>query len=922
MGSWKALAAGRVDESFLRQALEDRGASWETACHVTATASLARSIRTSGVVGLPIATLTDLIVLPGMPDISLPVDGFPGPDVLGRDGPLAYDRQVSDWQMAATGRRMRLGIWLDDELRQFSKRASPNSPAAELLVKSRRQFSQTIHSLIASGISPENLTVTGELARTAIAAWASLEQAIPSLAWTREDLWINFREFQNQTTARARDLRDRVEAALDCAFGVAKGRRLIVHHGFYFYTPPQWALFQLLRGIPTIDQIFIVQDDGSNPAFETWRRFFVEEWDMPVPEKVVIPAADLARYPRAIALLQALGGETVEHEGLAGSLSVLECRSPAELVRHWRHESVAAPGDQPMRFAADARSVERLVRRLGRDTNPNRPDLAQLPIGSFLIALHDCIQSSAEGGTAVVIKAEGLLDIVASGYLGSHGHQGSTSDAVEVLRRSLPFFTGCVTGQQWLERASHLHRLILSEVAPLGKRDPGASDIQRIRAATANPLRLIPWGDLTAGEAAEIADVISNVVKLVEEIASRERVALKDHMQFLQSNLKRGLSNLDDALRREITVKVDGFAVGLDEEIDIDGLVDVVAMLLGRTPQLDAFGDLEMQVDGVRDLRGLDSLGMHKESRDLHVTNLAEGTFPSSVPVLGWPFHLDDLQMSRAAIDPITLELLTARSENAALGDLYLLWLALDGVQAGNKVTLSWISDIGGERRNPSALLSLLTLPQKSTAAIVARAGGFAVDGVTPAADLGALTICPSPGVRTSTAAEVSSAIQQIPLTAAASAFACGRRLALQWILGRSHAFQSDHHHSMLHGNVVGALVKMNGMKEDDARTAANDLWRHLTPGQRSSSYARRVVKETSWYSAKSHWIFTLEGKRSPANGPLDLAYQAASNGTMPDMELIVPAASSYLPPGIDDAAICEHCPVRMSCSVWAQEED
>lgn len=922
MGSWKALAVRQVDEPFLRQMLEERGASWESVSHVTATASLARSIRTSGVLGLPIATLTDMIVLPGMPDIALPLDGFPGPDVLGREGTQQYDRLVSDWQMAATGRRMRLGIWVDDELRQFARTASSDTASAKLLVKSRRQFSQTLHSLIASGISPDNLTVTGELPRTAVDAWAWLERAIPSLTSPRSDLWIDFQEFQTQRTARARNLRSRIESALDCAFGLARGRRIIVHHGFYFYTPPQWALFQLLRGIPTIDQIFIVHEDGSNPAFETWRRFFIEEWNMPVPESIAHPDIEAPIEPRAVAFLQALRGEAVVDEGLADILSVLECRSPADLVRQWRRESVVAEGDQPLRFASDAKSIERLVRRLGRDTNPKGPDLAQLPIGSFLIALHDCFKPSAAGDTTVVIRAEGLLDIVASGYLDSPIRRGSTNDDVDALRRALPFFTGCLAGQQWVERASHLHRLILSEVAPLGERAPGVPDVERIRSAVANPFRLVPWGDLSVAEAAGISDTISLVVTLVEEIAARERIALKDHMRFLQRNLKRGLSNLDDASRREISAKVDGFAVGLDEEIDIDGLVDVVAMLLGRTPQLDAFGDLEMQVDGVRDLRGLDSLGMHKQSRDLHVTNLAEGTFPSSVPVLGWPFHLDDLQRSHEAIEPITVELLRARSENAALGDLYLLWLALNGVGAGHKVTLSWISDIGGERRNPSALLSLFTLPPKSSEAIEARAGGVSVDTVAAAADLGSVTVAPTPSRSTSTAAELASAIEKIPVTAAASAFACARRLALQWILGQSHAFQSEHHHSMLHGNTVGALVKLNGMREEDARQAANDLWRHLTPGQRLSSYARRVVKETVWRSAKAEWIFTLEGKRSPASNPLDLAYQAASSDRRPDIDMVVPAASSYLPPGIDDPGICEHCPVRLSCAVWVQEED
>ncbi|MDR7161383.1 hypothetical protein [Arthrobacter sp. BE255] len=818
-----------------------------------------------------------------------------------------------------------MGIKLDDELRKYARQVAPNDGMAKLLVKSRREFSRSIHTLIASGISPKDLTnVSDGLGRAALEAWAWLEREIPSLAASRRDLWMNFQEFQAQTTPLARDLRGRIERALDVAFGVcAPGeRRVIVHHGFYFFTPPQWALFQLLRRIPSIDQIFIVHDDGANPAFESWRRFFTEEWGMPAPEEFKASSGDAAAEsnvgPRGGALLQALRGETVFVDGLPERLSILECRSPAELVREWRRETVEAQGDLPIRFAGDAQSIERLVRRLGRDTDSGRVDLAQLPIGAFLLALHDCIKPINGGGAEVVLTSEALLDIAASGYLHPNEGRRPATEYVGALRRAMPFFAGCSTGEQWRERALNLHRLILAEVVPLGEKAAPSSDIERLRLAAGNPLRLVPWGDLSCDEAAGIADVVSLVVTLVGGIASRERIALKDHVRFIRSNLQHGMSNLDDEARLEIAAKVDGFSIGLDDEIDVDGLVDVVAMLLGRTAEFDAFGELETKLSGVRDLRGLDALGMRKVARDLHITNLSEGIFPSSVKAVGWPFRMEDI--AGGEVDSITVEVLAARADNAALGDLYLLWLALEGVQPGNKVTLSWISDVGGERRNPSAVLSLLTLPPRLSCAIRIRAGGLPIDTIRPAVDMGAIRERPASPAQSVSTEDLALAVGKIPSRASASATACSRRLALQWILGPSHAFQSEHHHAMLHGNVIGAVVKLNRLTEDEARRAANDLWRHLTPGQRSSSYARRVVK-VSRGSAAGQWVFTLAGKRSPADGPLDRAYQAAMTDAEAGVEEVAPFDSDYLPPGVDDSSICEYCPVRLSCLVWVQQD-
>ncbi|WP_159615300.1 hypothetical protein [Arthrobacter zhaoguopingii] len=72
--------------------------------------------------------------------------------------------------------------------------------AGELLVRSRREFSLTVHGLIAGGIHPDELSVDGELPRTAVAAWNQLEKDIPSLTALRDDLWIDLDDFQRQST--------------------------------------------------------------------------------------------------------------------------------------------------------------------------------------------------------------------------------------------------------------------------------------------------------------------------------------------------------------------------------------------------------------------------------------------------------------------------------------------------------------------------------------------------------------------------------------------------------------------------------------------------------------------------------------------------------------------------------------------------
>ncbi|AMB39661.1 MULTISPECIES: hypothetical protein [Paenarthrobacter] len=920
MGLWTAIATPGVDETQIRTVLQERNISWEAAGHITATASLARAIRETKVPGVPIATLVDLIVWPGVPNIGLTVDGFPGPDILGRNGKETYDLQLRSWQMLASGRRLRLGIQFDESLRRFA-RQEEESRLIRLLVRSKREFARTVQSLISAGVRPQDLSSDDDLGKAAIKAWTWLEGDLPAITAPREDLWMDFHEFKNQSTPRARQLRDRVEQALEQVFGANRGRRVLVHHGFYFFTPPQWALFQLLRAIPDIDQLFIVHDDGSNPAFETWRRFFVDKWDMPRPKGTVSSTETSGiqeGQPAAVALRKALVGESVAVEGLADDLTVLECRSPAELVRQWRLEKVGADGQQPRWYAADSKSVERYMRRLGRESEGSI-DLAQLPIGSFLLAIHDCIRPLPTGRAEVALEGEAIVDIASSGYLEADSSGPKSTAYVSALRRALPFFNGCVTGEEWQTRAHHLLRLTIAEIEPLGAKDLSDTDLKRMRKAAENPLRLVPWADLSQDEASGVLNIISSTVKLVERIAARERIVLKDHVQFLKDSLKSGMAALREEERQIIASKVQGFSIGLDEEIDVEGIVDIVAMLLGRTAEFDAFGDVVAAQTTVNDLRGLDALGLRKSSRNLHLTNLTEGTFPTAPRIVGWPFQMEDMTDDRSHVDTVTVEILKARADNASLSDLYLLWLALDGVEEGARVTLSWVSELDGERRSPSSLISLLTRPSTQDSPISQRAGGVTVEHVESANGLSVSSAPPMPANSTVSMKDLADAVAGIDPRAAASGLACARRFALQWLLGESHAFRSEHHQSMLYGNVLGALMRGNGFTRERAEQVADDLWRHLTPGQRQSSLSKRRVKGGG-LSADSVWTLTLTGSKAGA-GPHDRAYKAAIASSNPDVDAVAPEDAMYLPAGINNYEVCRHCPVRSTCAASEMEE-
>jgi hypothetical protein len=925
MSRWESIALSSVREEDVRDALASIGVPWEEASHVTATVSLASAVSESkgrpGVVGLPIATLIDLIVMPGLPDkMAVPLDGFPGPSVLRDGGPNAYRDAVRSWQQVVAGRRMRMSIEFDDHLRRHARERGVGDTAMRVLVDSRREVSRTFQSLSAAGVHPGELAPDDPVAAHAAALWAEIEMDMPALAAVREDLWIPLDEFAAQSTPYSVGLLHRIRGALDRAFGSTTGPRVLVHHGFHFFTPPQWALFQLLRNVPDVGQVFVVHDDGENPAFETWRRFFIAGWEMPRPLHVG-PRGGVTQAAEALRL--ALEGEPVDGARLLGALRILECRSPSEFVRqlnHERAEAVEAGQTRPRPYAASAEAVERYVRRLGRISDAGLVDLAQLPVGAFLLAIHDCLRSAPGGGIEVVLRGDALVDIASSGLLGPMGPSAVVAADIGALHRALPFFRGCRDAEQWNERAKALHRLVVSEVDQLGPRVAGQSDVDRLAAASHNPLRLVPWGDLTAQEAEAVSGLVSATVDLARQIASHERVPLRRHVDFLRGRLQQGMSDLDADERREIEAKLDGFSVALDTEIDVDGLVDVVNILLGRKADFRLDEDDAVPGSPVNKLRNLDALGYARATHDIHLANLADGSFPSAVQAIGWPFRPEHLRNSADPVQTITVEILEARRDTSALSDLYLLWLALDGVEPGRRVTLSWISDLGGEPRNPSPMLSLLAVPPNPTPAIRQRAGGIDVEPVRSAGDSPADRSRPSPSDPLISPDALRIGAATLDPWAAASALACPRRFAIQWAIGPSAAFQATYQQAMLFGNALGFLVKRSLMTEAEAFRACTDLWRNFTVGERASSLAkRRVIPHSN--SALPPWVLTLGGGAN-GKGPIDLAYQAARYMQSPEADVVAPPESTFLPLGPTNRKACDHCPVQPRCAAWVEPED
>lgn len=918
---WEAIALRSVRQDDIAHALDDRGIAWETVGHVTATRSLAGAIERHGDAAIPISTLIDFTVFAGMPaDWRLEPPRLPRPTDDERRH--ARGSALDEWRHKVVGRTLAMDLRAQGTLRSLVRDGDIDQAIGRSLVAGRRQLIRGIRQLVAAGYSADHVRPGGDVVlAAAVSFWRALEDEEEAVAQVRRDLWPDRPgELRNDTSAAG--LRQRLMTSLSSALGAWDTGRTLVHHGFHFYTPVQWALFRVLREVAEVDQVFVVHDDGETAVFQSWRRFFDRSLEMP---GVPTPSGGRQPGPAAAALRDALAGERIDLSAASGKLDLYRSRNVGELARLMKILKVDAATNgraSPQVFAPEADDIGRSLRRLSGESSLDETSLGHLPVGTFLAGIHRCI---GPDGT-VTLDGDDLLDLASTGLLGL---SIDDTESLAALRRALVFFRDCRDPGQWRERATALAVLVSTDVPNIEPRDR-STDAARIRSTVSNPLLRVPWLDISLEQAETIRQVVERVLSIVEQVTSEGKVRLREHLALIERYVRQELVSVSPDERARVDAQIEGLRTGLDEEVDVEALVDVVDVLLGRRMESDLLGDDVEPTTGVGQLLALDARGYAPLERDVHVANLSDAAFPSRTRGLSWPFRIEAVDPETGGLG-LSTDILGTRTEVGAASDLYLLWLALDGVEGAARVQLSFTERLGGEPRNPSSVLTLLAEPQSATTALKARLGGLSIrrvpDQVSTASDRSLDTVALG-GL--SDADGVRRHLEATDHRALGAAAACPRRFVIQYLLGESAAFIADHHHAMLYGNVRAALITEHGLDPEEADDVCNRAWAHLTAGQRRSSLEKAVVRDSSAGGAGAHptWTLTLWGSKDGVS-PLDVAYRVAMSRPGPSRngfvqglarELSV-ADPGLLPRGVgastaasDPEVVCNACPVRSRC--------
>jgi hypothetical protein len=397
-------------------------------------------------------------------------------------------------------------------------------------------------------------------------------------------------------------------------------------------------------------------------------------------------------------------------------------------------------------------------------------------------------------------------------------------------------------------------------------------------------------------------------------------VGADEYSKFLKKHLAQALKTASPELHEEVLGRMEMFNLGDGFQFEVGGLVELVQKLVGRES---AYDDEESddQNNFVRPLRALDALSFKESRNDVLLANLSDKSFPSSKSLSIWPFTLEEISGSFTKASN-GLEVLKLNSDASSLSDLYLFRVAIEGVSASNRITVSWLEEALGESLNASPAISLLMKPEYAPESILDAIGGLEKVLVSSGHLDDVLTVPPT---YVDQVIDVDSFARLSDLEKSAALY-CEKRFALQWGMVKSHSFRPEHMQKMLFGNMSGYLMHTFDFDKKSADLLRNQMWVHLPDGVKASSEAHKVIKEFSNGAAPA-WIYNLGGKKSSPPklshqwGRQHAAYQVLLGQPIvesPKLNEVGPNSPIPLGPvGVykDISLLCNMCPVSNVCS-------
>lgn len=801
------------------------------------------------------------------------------------------------------------------------------TPRHLAFLRSQSSVLEGIRSLVEAGFAPEDYVGEETEIRLFRSLWAQTEAEDVSLSYPRTWLYRHPTGFMRRF-AEALNEPEHLDQRAEFHDDFTASRTLVLH-GFYFVSPVQYRIFELLDQAG-VNLVFFNHYDGRLPeVFRIWHGFFddarlpllpsVSEWER---------APVLPGLPElAISVGEMLSGrvdKVIKHQPDRVKLTRYDnFGSFLDDLREYEDRD-----DLPSMYAPGHEELALVLRDFFPPTSSRQEQhFLAYPVGQLLFHLHK--MWDAERGE-LRISAGALQECFASGWLHIPGVDGR--DRLHDLRRLMPFFEGCQTLEEWTDRSASLLSLSESVISAFTTPVPPEHPHHRFHRFLSNPLLRLSYLRVPQRHIEEIHQLLLRLRDVALVLFSEGEVSLQEHFDRIQREIIDRVP--EEALQRQERDLLEALRIRLTENADPEtrfltrDLARAISYFLG--------GELEESTDRpdrplVERFDGLDGVIYDDGRHPVWLCLLSEDALPRSQQGLGWPVRMRALD---ARADSPSHVLLTLRSTHTRDADVMLFFLALAW---GRKLNLSWIREWQGEERVASPLLSLLMSAGDLThnekinkldgAPVGVALQTHSADDWKPEGDPAPDTIEGDPEPFN---------IDDLPPDVYAVAGLCLRRFFYSFVADEFPAFESEFHQGFLFGNLVRAVTHFLGdVSNEEAEEHVRALfpaWNDLQVKDAVQSAVTPRGGHTSYGGAeyaraRARLQFLVKGHDEyvPMDvisgvGPSARNMTAQARATL---QQAISAGTAGLPPASPSTEWCRYCPHihRCGAAMYHMEE-
>lgn len=558
----------------------------------------------------------------------------------------------------------------------------------------------------------------------------------------------------------------------------------IVLHGFYFMTPEQQQIFQLLRN-SGVNIIFLnLYDDRFPETFRFIEKFIngrhgwlnIENWDI---DRHLSKKSTLADK-----FLFDFEGEQLVKYQMPEYLKVKDFQDFYDFLRDYeRHieSEQKKKGNKKTYLAPNAAKLNDRLQEYYPELFKAKRHFLGFPIGQFLYQLHQ-MWSEEEG--SLILSENGLFECFASGWLYDDKTNKNARDYTKILQDVLPFFKGCVTQKSWAKRAAYLLSIKENVISPFELQEDN-----RFEKSMSSPFVRFSQFALPREEVEQIVTFLGMIFKISFQLFGdgTKRISLADHFKKLRTLVEASNPYLEHEIVKEEKVLIQQLKRTLQTTPDIGSfrvhdLSSAISLYLSGHLKKDHSDE-----DGlIRPFIEIDG-EVFKQNAVTHVTGLDENSLPYSGFMLPWP--LTERVFHDLAKRNIPLSFQVLRNKYVKEITRYLVYNLL---QFSGKVELSWMVNYEDKKNLDKAVyMSQLNLVPTN-------------DGQQDETEWDDNKL-----VREITKNELDSFLAY-PIDALAEFKFCPRRFYYSYLTGSDASFQSEFVQEFLFGNLlksVGALL-------------------------------------------------------------------------------------------------------------------